>query len=149
MDDENLSILQTAETKYVLPVQYTCDSCGFTSLQGFQECPQCIHGEKPETKKDIVGEGKWLIILGTIYGIISLVILLNSGGNFRFFQKASETDFMSVSNFVALFAFPLILIPTGIITLIRKKDNWKARLIIIFIIGVAIFTLDQVLMRIF
>ena len=151
MNRENLSILETSsdDKPYNLPVHHTCGECGFTSLQGFENCPQCIETQEVETPNEISGEGKWLIILGSIYGVISLVIVLNSGGNIIFFSKASDKNFLSVSHFVALFGFSLILIPTGIITLIRKKDNWKSRMIIFGIIAVVVFTFDQILMRIF
>ncbi|HMS41954.1 MAG TPA: hypothetical protein PKE69_17110, partial [Pyrinomonadaceae bacterium] len=59
------------------------------------------------------------------------------------------TDFLSVSHFAALFAFPFILILTGVITLIRKKDNWKGRLMIGGIITLLFFGFDQFLMRFF
>lgn len=154
MNSEKLSILETgdstSQTDYRLPHQYTCGVCGFTSLQGFEVCPRCIVSEEDfETTEDISGEGKWLMILGSIYGVISLVIVLNSGGKIEFFKKASETDFLSVSHFAALFAFPFILILTGIITLIRKKDNWKGRLIIGGIIALIFFGFDQFIMVFF
>ncbi len=154
MNSEKLSILETenstSQTDYRLPHQYTCGVCGFTSLQGFEVCPRCIvSDENFETTEDISGEGKWLMILGSVYGVISLVIVLNSGGNIEFFKKASETDFLSVSHFAALFAFPFILILTGVITLIRKKDNWKGRLMIGGIITLLFFGFDQFLMRFF
>lgn len=148
MNNEKLSILETDDTEYKLPHHYTCGFCGFTSLQGFEKCPRCIEDDV-ETKEEIVGEGKWLIILGGFYLVISLIVLLNSGGNIEFFKKASDTDVMSVSNFAAMFAFPFILITTGIITFYRKKDNWKGRLVIGGIIAVLFFSADQTLMRIF
>lgn len=154
MNSEKLSILETRdeilETQYRLPQHYTCGVCDFTSLQGFEVCPRCIvSNEDFESPEDIAGEGKWLIITGAIYGFFSLVIVLNSGGNIEFFKKASDTDFLSVSNFSALFGLPVILISTGLITLLRKQDNWKGRLIIGGIIGLSFFGFDFFMMRIF
>ena len=138
----------TAKSVENLPEKFTCENCEFTSLQSFTDCPKCFGIEEIETKEEIIGEGKGLIIFGTFYAIISLIVILNSGGNIDFFSKASDDDFLSVSHFAALFAFPLILISTGIITFLRKKDSWKGRLIIGGIIAVIVFTFDQILMRI-
>lgn len=134
MNDDDFTTLPIYDLKSQQnqPDVFTCQNCGIVTSERFGRCPDC--GGRmmnfAETAEQVDGKksGIGFVIVGIAYLLIPFIYFLSSRNAFdNLFTKASETDFMSVSKFTAIFAFPICFISIGIGTFLIKKDSLPIR----------------------
>lgn len=120
---------------------FTCEKCDTITPERVARCPYCngrmMNSAETEERDDGKSSGIGFIIVGIIYLIMPFVYFLTSKNAFDNLFSRSSQDFMSVTKFTYLFAFPICFISLGVVMFFIKKDSLPIR----FLIGGIAFAL--------
>lgn len=151
-DNEMLSIFQEPQS-FESDTVFTCEKCDFAICENIARCPKCgcrmLNPIQEQEKSQNFKSGIYFIVIGILYSIIPIIMIIkNNLGLKQLFEKASVTDFMSVSKFTYMFLFTFCFIGMGGVSIILKKDSLLIRIITVVIVIIAFIAADYLIPKI-